>query len=117
MIIDEGKAGPGVVPYLPLPELQKRQAQPGAHRRPREPASDGWVRTIVIVAIIALFYCRLFIALHRRRAREALVIRFGEIQRMVTEPGLYFKLPLVDELIPIEERLVNFRESPTRPSR
>lgn len=28
VIIDEGKAGPGVVPYLPLPELQKRQPPP-----------------------------------------------------------------------------------------
>ena len=28
VIIDEGKAGQGVVPYLPLPELQKRQRPP-----------------------------------------------------------------------------------------
>ena len=28
MIIEEGKEGTGVVPYLPLPELQKRQNAP-----------------------------------------------------------------------------------------
>ena len=28
VIIEEGKDGPGVVPYLPLPELQKRQNAP-----------------------------------------------------------------------------------------
>ena len=30
VIIEEGKEGTGVVPYLPLPELQKRQNAPPA---------------------------------------------------------------------------------------
>ena len=49
VIIDEGKAGPGVVPYLPLPELQKRQRPAGAHRHHGRPVMAG-LRTIVIVA-------------------------------------------------------------------
>ena len=33
--------------------------------------------------------------------------RFGEIQRVVTEPGLYVKILVVDELILIEKRVLN----------
>ena len=43
--------------------------------------------------------------------QAALVTRFGEIQRVVTEPGLYVKLPVVDELIPIEKRVLNFEST------
>ena len=69
------------------------------------------LRTIVIVAIIALViaaYSSLFIVDQRQ---AALVTRFGEIQRVVTEPGLYVKLPVVDELIPIEKRVLNFEST------
>jgi membrane protease subunit HflC len=69
------------------------------------------VRTFVIVAIIALViaaYSSLFIVDQRQ---AALVTRFGEIQRVVTEPGLYVKVPVVDELIPIEKRVLNFEST------
>jgi membrane protease subunit HflC len=68
-------------------------------------------RTVVIVAIIALMiaaYSSLFIVDQRQ---AALVTRFGEIQRVVTEPGLYVKLPVIDELIPIEKRVLNFEST------
>ena len=68
-------------------------------------------RTVVIVAIIALViaaYSSLFIVDQRQ---AALVTRFGEIQRVVTEPGLYVKLPVIDELIPIEKRVLNFEST------
>jgi membrane protease subunit HflC len=69
------------------------------------------VRTFIIVAIIALAiaaYSSLFIVDQRQ---AALVTRFGEIQRVVTEPGLYVKVPVIDELIPIEKRVLNFEST------
>jgi len=37
--------------------------------------------------------------------QKALVLRFGEVNRIVEEPGLYFKLPFADEVLDIEGRI------------
>jgi membrane protease subunit HflC len=44
---------------------------------------------------------------------KALVTQLGEIQREINEPGMYFKLPFVQEVIIIEDRIVFF-ESPDK---
>jgi len=58
---------------------------------------------IALAAIVILVYSSIFTVDERERA---LVIRFGEIQRTIEEPGLYFKLPLVEELRKIEHRIM-----------
>ena len=47
---------------------------------------------VLIVAVAALFFLwnSLFVVNERE---QAVVLRFGQIQRVVTEPGLYFKMP------------------------
>ena len=37
--------------------------------------------------------------------QKALVLRFGEVNRIVEEPGLYFKVPFADEVVDIEDRI------------
>ncbi len=37
---------------------------------------------------------------------KVLVTKFGEIQRVVEKPGLYFKVPFVEDVVPIEDRLL-----------
>jgi membrane protease subunit HflC len=44
---------------------------------------------------------------------KAIVVRLGEIRRTINQPGLYFKLPFVEERIIIEDRIVFF-ESPDK---
>ncbi len=44
---------------------------------------------------------------------QALVVRFGKIQRAVREPGLNFKLPVLDELVRIDDRIMFF-ETPDK---
>ncbi|MHA1165761.1 MAG: SPFH domain-containing protein, partial [Alphaproteobacteria bacterium] len=39
---------------------------------------------------------------------KVLVIRLGQIQRTVDQPGLYFKTPIVEELVYVEDRLLFF---------
>jgi len=58
-------------------------------------------------AAIALFvaYSSIFIVSERE---QALVIRLGQIQRVVEKPGLYFKLPVVEELSYVEDRILFF---------
>ncbi len=65
---------------------------------------------LVILAIVAyVFYNSLFVVNERD---QAIVLRFGEIQRVETEPGLYFKAPLamfgLDNVQIIEDRLLRF---------
>ncbi len=61
---------------------------------------------LVILAIgIFVVYSSVFIVTEREKA---LVIRLGQIQRTVDKPGLYFKTPIVEELVYVEDRLLFF---------
>jgi len=61
--------------------------------------------TGIVLLIVAAFliYSGTFVVDEREKA---LVLRFGEINRIVEKPGLYFKVPIADEVVPIEDRLV-----------
>ncbi|MAY62670.1 MAG: protease modulator HflC [Rhizobiales bacterium] len=60
-----------------------------------------------IIAAIILFV--IYQAAYVVNAREqALTIRFGEIQDVRTDPGLYFKVPFIDNVQFIEDRALRF---------
>jgi membrane protease subunit HflC len=50
----------------------------------------------------------LFVVDERERA---LVTQLGEIQREINDPGLYFKIPFIQEVVPIEDRIVFFEST------
>jgi modulator of FtsH protease HflC len=58
---------------------------------------------IVAALILLVGYMSYFVVDEREKA---LVMRFGEISRIVEKPGLYFKVPLVETVAPIEDRIV-----------
>ena len=64
---------------------------------------------IAIGVALILVYSSIFIVNERE---QALVLRFGKIERVVTEPGLYFKAPFgfmeFDTVQYIEDRLLRF---------
>ncbi len=63
----------------------------------------------VIVALLLLIYSTVFIVDERE---QALVLRFGKVQRTVTEPGLQFKLPAPFETkIVYEQRILPLETS------
>jgi membrane protease subunit HflC len=71
-------------------------------------------RTFVIV-LIALGALAVYTGTFTVDEREkALVVRFGEIKRAENEPGLYFKMPFLDDLIYVEDRVLFF-ESRDKP--
>jgi len=61
----------------------------------------------ILAAILFLVYASIFVVNERE---QGIVLRFGEIQSVHTEPGLYFKLPLsfvgADTVQIIEDRLL-----------
>jgi len=65
---------------------------------------------IILGVLLFLIYSSVFIVDEREKA---IVVRLGEIRRNITAPGLYFKLPFVEERIIVEDRIVFF-ESPDK---
>ena len=62
------------------------------------------VITLLILAGAAFIgYSSVFVVDEREKA---LVVQFGQIQRTISEPGLYFKLPVIEELVYVEDRLL-----------
>lgn len=66
---------------------------------------------IIAAIILVVAYSSTFIVDEREKA---LVIQFGEIKRTVSEPGLYFKLPVVEDVTFVEDRLLFFESQDMR---
>jgi modulator of FtsH protease HflC len=62
---------------------------------------------IGVLVVVFLVYSSIFVVNERD---QALVLRFGEIKRVIREPGIYFKIPtaFVDTVQIIEDRLLSF---------
>jgi modulator of FtsH protease HflC len=58
---------------------------------------------ILAALILAIIWSSAFIVDERQKA---MVLRFGEISRIHETPGLYFKLPIAEDVVRIEDRLV-----------
>jgi membrane protease subunit HflC len=69
----------------------------------------GIVAALLIVALI-IAYSTLFTVY---QTRQALVVRLGQPVRVVTEPGLNYKIPLVDNVIHIDNRILDL-ENPAQ---
>ncbi len=65
--------------------------------------------TLLIGLVVAVFllYSAVFVVNERE---QAIVLRFGEITRVIREPGIYFKIPtaFVDTVQKVEDRLLSF---------
>lgn len=62
---------------------------------------------VIILAIIA--YSGLFIV---DQTNQALVLRFGNPVRVATEPGIYAKIPLIDNVVMLDKRLLDIESPP-----
>lgn len=58
---------------------------------------------IVLAALLIAAYMSYFIVDERQKA---LVLRFGEINHIVETPGIYFKVPIADDVVYVEDRIV-----------
>jgi modulator of FtsH protease HflC len=58
---------------------------------------------LIIAAVAFVGYLSYFIVDEREKA---LVLKFGEISRIVEKPGLYFKIPIMETVTTIEDRIV-----------
>ena len=56
----------------------------------------GGIGLIILAVIGFLAYLSIFIV---DQTQQALVLRFGQVVRPISEPGLYYKLPLIDNVV------------------
>jgi membrane protease subunit HflC len=68
----------------------------------------GGVLAVLAVIAAIIGYSSLFTVY---QTRLALVVRLGEPKRVVTEPGLNFKVPLIDSVIYIDKRILDLENS------
>lgn len=70
----------------------------------------GGVVLVLLLAALVLGYSSLFTVY---QTQQALVVRLGQPVRVVTEPGLHVKMPLIDSVIAIDKRILDL-ENPAQ---
>jgi modulator of FtsH protease HflC len=71
--------------------------------------AGGVIAALIIIALIVA-YGALFTVY---QTRQALVVRLGQPVRVVTDPGLHSKIPLIDSVISIDKRILDL-ENPAQ---
>ena len=68
----------------------------------------GGVLAVTIIVLLFIAYLSLFTV---HQTRQALVVRLGDPIRTITEPGLHVKLPLIDTVIYVDNRILGLENS------
>ena len=69
----------------------------------------GGVGLVILAVIGFLAYLALFVV---TETQQALVLRFGNVVGTRIEPGLYIKLPLIDNVVYLEKRIIDLDSPP-----
>jgi membrane protease subunit HflC len=70
---------------------------------------SGGLAFAIIVAVGIALYLSVFIV---DQTQQALVLRFGNPVRVITEAGIYYKLPLIDNVVDLEKRILDLDSPP-----
>jgi membrane protease subunit HflC len=70
----------------------------------------GGIALVIVLAALVLGYSSLFTVY---QTQQVIVVRLGDPVRVVTDPGLNFKLPLIDSVIGIDKRILDL-ENPAQ---
>jgi len=69
---------------------------------------SGGVAIVVALVVLITGYSSLFTVY---QTRQALVVRLGNPLRVETQPGLHFKVPLLDSVIYVDKRILDLENS------
>ena len=70
----------------------------------------GIMLLLLVLLLIIIGYSSVFTV---QQTEQALVVRFGAPVQVVTDPGLHFKVPFTDTVIPIDKRILDL-ENPAQ---
>ena len=68
----------------------------------------GIVALLILLVAAVVAYSALFTV---HQTEQALVVRFGRPVDIATEPGLHFKAPFIDTVIPIDKRILDLENA------
>jgi membrane protease subunit HflC len=68
---------------------------------------SGVSRIGVLVALVIGLVILSNAAFSVQQTQYALVLRFGEVRRTIEEPGLYFKVPLIESVVTLDKRILD----------
>ncbi|MCI5049851.1 MAG: protease modulator HflC [Rickettsiales bacterium] len=68
--------------------------------------------TLLLIVLVLGFIALVQSAFIVTQTQQALVVRFGDIQRVIQEPGLAFKVPFIDTVEFFDNRLLEFNAQP-----
>lgn len=74
--------------------------------------SKALAAVVAVIVIAAISWTSAAYTIHQ--SEQAIILRFGEIQKTVREPGLYFKLPFADEVVLYEKRILDLDPPPVK---
>jgi len=63
----------------------------------------------IIVAIAALAFFSIFVV---KEVNQAIVLQFGDPKKIITKPGLNFKLPFIQNVVFLDKRILNLDAPP-----
>ena len=62
--------------------------------------------TILLIVLVAVFFAAFGAMFTVHQTQQALVLQFGEPRRVITEPGLHFKIPFIQNVSYYESRIL-----------
>ena len=69
----------------------------------------GGIIAVLVLLLIIVGYGSLFTVY---QTKQALVIRLGKPVRVVADPGLHLKYPMIDTVVPIDKRILDLESPP-----
>lgn len=63
----------------------------------------AYFAVIAVAVAVVVFLASVFVVNEKQRA---LVLQFGQIRQVIQEPGLYFKVPLIQDVVYYEDRIL-----------
>jgi membrane protease subunit HflC len=73
-----------------------------------KPNIFGGVVAVIVIVVLFVGYLSMFTV---HQTRQALVVRLGDPIRTITEPGLHFKIPLIDTVIYVDNRILDLENA------
>jgi membrane protease subunit HflC len=68
--------------------------------------------TIVVIVLVALGFLVKASLFTVHQAQQALVVQFGDPRRVITEPGLNLKIPLIQDVVYFDKRILGLDAQP-----
>ncbi len=68
----------------------------------------GALLALILAALLALYSAAYIVY----PTQQAIVLQFGEVKRPIVEPGLYFKIPFIQNVVMIDKRILDLDTPP-----